>query len=198
MWVRRQQGWQEIMYSTRLQAQLCHNMRREQVQRCILSFLQRAKRAISLSLVSHGYHIGTSCQRADELDQSLGTRPAFHTPPDPIARLIVWFSGVSFCLPLNDLWRHVRAWTRYGGHTRILYGRKGGQKEPHKAYTWRLEFQQSFSDPFQILFDAFSPTRDVPCLVRLFLTAFSPVQNSGMPVVLESRRSQIQTTLGTY
>ena len=49
-------------------------------------FLFSGERAISLSLVSHGYHIRTSCQRADELDQSLGTRPAFHTPPDPIAR----------------------------------------------------------------------------------------------------------------
>ena len=65
---------------------------------------QRAVRTISLSTFSHGYHIRTSCQRADELDQSLGTRPAFHTPPDPIARpdrLVFESSGHSTFLDTN-------------------------------------------------------------------------------------------------
>ena len=84
--------------------------------------------------------------------------------------VILQYSGPS---PAPADYRHDN---EHGGHTRILYGRKGGQKEPHKAC---LALQETCSDPF----NAFSPIRGVPCLVRLFLTAFSPVENTGLPAV---------------
>ena len=81
-----------------------------------------------------------------------------------------------FAVPSSENRDPCESTQSHDGHTRILYGRKGGQKEPHKAC---LALQETCSDPF----NAFSPIHGVPCLVQLFLTAFSPVENTGLPAV---------------
>ena len=49
----------------------------------VLSFVQRAICAISLSTYSHGVHIGTYSQGHAQCDQSLERDLPFHTPPPP-------------------------------------------------------------------------------------------------------------------